>query len=455
MAVSVTNLTTGVDTDGNSTATTASVAPSANKLQLLSIASRTGISANPNQPTVTSTGLTWVAINTSIYDTGGSSRRRVTLFRALGAAPSAGALSIDFGGQNQTEVRWVLDEVTGADTSGANGAGAVVQSAVNQDTSGTGTTLTVTLGAFTSTANATYGAFADSGTNVGTVGSGFAQIGQTGTVADTVMIVTEFKTANDTSVDYTFSAANEKGGVAIEIRAEIIMFDAAANSGYKTASSSYSFNHTVSTGNNRYLLVGVSMLSVAGSSVTGITYNGIAMTFIGAIASASGAVRSEIWGIVAPATGTNAVAITLSTGLDSIAGAISFTGVHQISPTEGYNSATATNVGAADATVNVTTVADNDWVVDTVATDDTAITVGAGQSSRWNVTGTLGSGAGSTEGPKTPAGAVTMSWTNVAALATWSIGAVALRDVNAASLVVNQPEYPVLTGGKFWNPRYS
>lgn len=215
----------------------------------------------------------------------------------------------------------------------------------------------------------------------------------------------------------------------LQVTSQEIAPDAVSNSGYKTASSSYSFTHVVNSPitENTYLTVGVSMLSIMGSSVSSVTYNSISMAFIGAVASVSGAVRTELWGLAAPTVGSNSVTVTLSTGIDSASGAVSFTGTKQTSSTEGLNTATATNVGAADATVNVTTVADNDWVIDNVATDDTAITVGTGQVQRTNVTGTLGSGAMSTEGPKTPAGSVTMSWTNVAALATWSTAAVALK----------------------------
>ena len=213
-----------------------------------------------------------------------------------------------------------------------------------------------------------------------------------------------------------------------------IAFDATTNSGYQTASASYSWSHTCA-GADRYLIVAISMLSVVGSSVSGITYNGVAMSLLRARASGAGAVRSEMWGLVAPATGSNTIAVTLSAALDSIGSACSFTGVHQTSPTEGANDASATNVGAADATVDVTTVADNDWVVDNVASSDTAITVGAGQISRANTTGALGSGALSTEGPKTPAGSVTMSWADVGALATWTTVAIALRPTLAASLI--------------------
>lgn len=214
-----------------------------------------------------------------------------------------------------------------------------------------------------------------------------------------------------------------------------ISFDASSNSGYQAASSSYSWNHTCSN-QDRYLKVGIAMLSLA-QTVSSITYNGVAMVFLGAQSSVTGAARVEMWGLVAPATGTNTIAVTLTGSIASAGVAASYNGVHQTSPVEGFNSAFATNVGAADATVNITTVAPDDWVVDVVATDDGAITVGAGQTERNNVTGVGGSGADSDEGPKVTPGAVTMSWTNVGAAATWAIAGVALRPVAASSLVVN------------------
>jgi hypothetical protein len=212
-----------------------------------------------------------------------------------------------------------------------------------------------------------------------------------------------------------------------------IAFDAATNSTYQAASSSYSWSHTC-TGSNRYLVVGIAMFSLA-QSVSSITYAGESLALLGLQASITGACRIELWGIDAPNTGSNTIAVTLSGAIASAGCAASYTGVNQSSPTEAYNSAQATNVGAADATVNITTVADNDWVVDIVATDDTAITVGAGNTSRNNVTGTAGSGAmADNNAAKTPAGSVTMSWTNIGALATWAIGGIALRPTAASNL---------------------
>lgn len=218
--MTISNLTSGGDLDGGSSSSTASIAPTANRLILLTVSSRTGITANPNQPTVTGNGLTWVAINSIVYDTTSSSRRRVTLFRAMGAAPSAGAVAIDFGGQAQTDVGWSVDQSSsGVDISGTNGSGAIVQSATNKDEAG-GTSLTVTLAAFGNSGNATFGAFAigDFGITP-TVGSGFTMLGQSNIGSGNgVDCFTEYKSTNDTSVDMDFGVALS-GGIAIEIKA--------------------------------------------------------------------------------------------------------------------------------------------------------------------------------------------------------------------------------------------
>ena len=146
----------GSATDATSYAT-ASVTPAANALILASFATRTGITADPNTPTLTGCGLTWEVVQSVVYDNTSSSRRRLTTFRAMGSSPSTGALTFDCGGQTQTGAVWSIDQFTNVDTSGTNGSGAVVQSAQSAilDNSGTpATSLTVTLGAFSSPNNA-------------------------------------------------------------------------------------------------------------------------------------------------------------------------------------------------------------------------------------------------------------------------------------------------------------
>ncbi len=214
-----------------------------------------------------------------------------------------------------------------------------------------------------------------------------------------------------------------------------IQLDAVANSGYQAAASTYTFDRTV-TGSDTFLAIDVSLLS-AGQTVTSIVddFGGtnVNAVFVGAQSTVTSFGRVEMWRVIAPVAGTKTIQVNLSGSIASAATAVSYTGVHQTSPTEGFNSAQATNVGAADATVDITTVADNCWVHGAIATDDATVT--ANQTSRNNVTGAGGSGANEdNNGPKTPAGAVTMSYTDVGALATWAIGGYAIRPVAASGL---------------------
>ena len=213
-----------------------------------------------------------------------------------------------------------------------------------------------------------------------------------------------------------------------------VLFDAANNSGDIAAASSFS-GPASWAGTNRMLAIDVSLLG-AGVTVTAMTYGGANCTFIGAQTTVTSFGRVEQWRICqfdsgAPAAGANTLAVTLSGSLEFVVEWASYGGVNQTSPTEGFNSAQATNSGSAtDASVAITTVADNDWVHAAVVANDTSIT--AGQTSRNNVAGTLGSGGNEdNNGPKTPAGAVTMSYTGMGITATWAIAGYAIRPLAA------------------------
>ena len=197
---------------------TTSHTPAANKLQLASVNSRHA-SATPNQPTLSGNGLTWVAVASVVYDDTGS-QKRVTLFRAMGASPSAGALTADFAGQSQSDCTITIDEATGMDTTGTNGSGAIVQSVTNSDKTGSGTSLSATLAAFGSGRNGTYGVCAIGNVGTFTPGSGFSTVSSVAT-ASNITLATEYKTTNDTGVDFSFSVGGELGIIAVEIKCAI------------------------------------------------------------------------------------------------------------------------------------------------------------------------------------------------------------------------------------------
>jgi len=219
MSIAISAVTTKASTGTVTSLATASISPTADSLILATVVSRLGSSVDPTEPTLSGNGLTWVVVGTSVFDNTSSSRRRITLFRSLGASPSAGALTADFAGQSQTSSLIVVDEASGVDTSGTNGSGAVVQSAVNQDTSGSASSLTVTLGSFSGAGNATYGTFGYANpTYDATAGSGFTRLGNVVDSVPDIRGTTEYLLGNDTSVDMTWGSGGEVGGIAIEIK---------------------------------------------------------------------------------------------------------------------------------------------------------------------------------------------------------------------------------------------
>lgn len=225
MAVAATNLTSKFSDNGSFTSiVTASISPSANNLILASVTSRRGDGANPSVPSLSGNGLTWVQVATIIWDTTSASRRTLTVFRAMGSSPSAGALTASWGAEVQTDICISVTQYSGVDTSGTNGSGAIVQSATNKDETGTATSLTITLGAFGSVNNATFGALADGNgaSETASAGTGFTMKGSAQcVVSDALSVYDEFRSDNDTTVNFTWTTGINAGGIACEIKAAV------------------------------------------------------------------------------------------------------------------------------------------------------------------------------------------------------------------------------------------
>jgi len=181
-------------------------------------------------------------------------------------------------------------------------------------------------------------------------------------------------------------------------------------------------------GTGRVLVVGISVDS-ANSDVTSVTYAGQALTYRGGSGTGNGRPSAEIWTLTNPPTGVSTVIVTLSANDQIAIGAVSFTGVNLTTPLDVPIFGTSGNNGTS-ATAALTTVTNNAWVVDVLALNNgvtPTMTVLAGRTSRWNrPVGTSITGAGSTYGPKTPAGAVSLQWT-WAGSRRWAIEAIALR----------------------------
>ena len=231
-----------------------------------------------------------------------------------------------------------------------------------------------------------------------------------------------------------------------------ITFDA-ASSAKVSSSSSLSWSHTCS-GSERLLVVGTNSgdLSPGDRPVSSITYNSVNLTKVRSDDSGNG--RSEIWYLVNPASGVNTIQVNYAgTNVNVQAGAVSLNGVDQSSPLDAHNGATGSS---SSPSVSVTTIADNAWVLDALLVDNSpTITVGSGQTQRWSQNNTNSRGRGSTEGPKTPAGSVTMSW-SLSSSRSWRISAAAFAPstvvtISPPSLILTA-SFPATTGILASNP---
>lgn len=189
-----------------------------------------------------------------------------------------------------------------------------------------------------------------------------------------------------------------------------IAFDSASNSGAQTTATTYNWTHTC-TGSSLILVVSIGQRTTAGNTVSGVTFNTVALTQ--AVGHNNGSRRGDIWYLLNPATGAHSIAVTLSAApTTSMAAAVSLTGVDQVTGLDATNTAGTTS---ATPTVAVTTVADNCWVVDCPEggiAGTTSLTASGSQANSTAINQTNGFFGGiSTQGPKTPAGAVTMTWT--------------------------------------------
>ena len=217
--IAVNGLTSSLDTTDLSTYATASITPTPNALILIAVASRiaAGVGGGPQAATVTGCGLTWVQVKTEVTF-GATPNRKMTLLRAMGAAPTTGALSIDFNGETQTQAAWSVVEFVGARTGGTNGSTALVQSGSANDGGVLGTTAITTLSAFESSSHIAFGAVCVTGAVVGgiTPGSGFTEIHEVATSENGTTFETEYK-KNDVTVDATWTGNNSWFEIACEV----------------------------------------------------------------------------------------------------------------------------------------------------------------------------------------------------------------------------------------------
>jgi hypothetical protein len=163
--------------------------------------------------------------------------------------------------------------------------------------------------------------------------------------------------------------------------------------------------------------------TTACGTATNVTYNGSALTFAGA--ATNGTVRTEIWYLKAPTSGTRSIVVTAPFATAVTAHSISFTGVDQTTPL----GTLVTNIGTGTSASTTANTILGEPVVDIMGAvgSTTPVVSGSTQTSRGtnNTNGGIDrivSGSSTAFGQAAP---VTMSWT--VASADWAIAAVPIK----------------------------
>ncbi|HEX3582855.1 MAG TPA: C25 family cysteine peptidase [Thermoanaerobaculia bacterium] len=243
-------------------------------------------------------------------------------------------------------------------------------------------------------------------------------------------------------MSWTAGAASQWAiaAVALQPSSPQILFDAASSKNFAATTTTFtgSWNHTTTNAANRYLVVAVNIDESGGAStVTGVRYGteaggpNVAMGVLGTRANGTN-VRTELWGLVAPASGTHQITVTIgnNTGARNtniVAGAQSFSGVEQPAPTGTFVSASANSATPAVAVTNSA----YDYVVDSLAwNSNNTLTANSPQDERFTITTNTAAPVTNFFGGSSGAHGYTntsMSWTTGAGAQNWAMAAIPLK----------------------------
>lgn len=215
--ISCSPITSGSSATDATSYNTASITPNANTLILFDVVSHI-TSGPPVEPTLSGNGLTWVSVASNTATS--ANEKRLTRFRAMGSSPTAGAITISFGAETQLWSAWLVSQCSGVDTSGIDGAGAVVQTV---KTTGTGfaNSVIITLATFSRDGNVGHGVKSHFTNEATTPGTGFLELAEAnidnGGGSSQSGNQIEWK-ENDNTVDWSWVTSSRNFGIASELQ---------------------------------------------------------------------------------------------------------------------------------------------------------------------------------------------------------------------------------------------
>jgi hypothetical protein len=163
-------------------------------------------------------GLVWEEVKTLSWQ---MSTKRTSVFVALQTSGlTSGPLTFTLTADSAQTFRYLIhvDEITNAPVvEGLNGTNAILQSESNSAASGT--SLSVTLGGFTTSVNTTFGAFGHGANEATTPGSGFTELADTPNSG--VALETEWKDGEDLAPSASWATSTASGGIALEVALDL------------------------------------------------------------------------------------------------------------------------------------------------------------------------------------------------------------------------------------------
>lgn len=205
-----------------------------------------------------------------------------------------------------------------------------------------------------------------------------------------------------------------------------IALDTFLERGSTSASTTRTVSHTC-TGSNLILFVGVWSPDATGTPTA--TYNGVGMTMIGTWKAAAFSGSTGLFMLVGPATGAHDYVVTFSGAGDIYTWSASYTGCKQTGQPDNNGEA---NGNSTSASISITTVADNCWLIGSFTSLNNYTSAGANTTMRgvadvfkW----------GDTNAAQTPAGSYSIALNKDTG--TWNLQAVSIAPVAVAGAAAN------------------
>lgn len=226
-------------------------------------------------------------------------------------------------------------------------------------------------------------------------------------------------------------------------------FDASSRSNggnWSTGVSNYTYSHTTA-GTDRFLAVSVAIFNSAARTVTGITYNGVALTKLHSITAAlEGNTQDfEVWYLINPTVGANTISVTLSASASFTQSvAISYNGIDQVAPID--SQAIGQSLVAADTFAQATTVVSSQASLITFAWPRATPPTSVGGIARIF---SLQAGAGADSNGNVPTGSQSLTWTRVGATSWPGVSSFSILTTAAEAGRVTAPK--LVSGGVIEN----